>query len=160
MTAPKKWTPPSRIRAVAIAVILNEGRLLVFEGYDNARQTPYYRPLGGEIEFGESGEEALIRELREEVGQDLRLIRYLATLENRYTLDTLPGHELVRVYTAELVNERAYRQSFVIEEPGQLPQQAYWKPLAELAETPRLLMPHGLWELLDGENLLDERAKS
>lgn len=149
MTTAKKWTPPARIRAVAIAVILNEDRLLVFEGYDNERQTPYFRPLGGEIEFGETGEEALVRELREEIGQDITNIEYIETLENRYTLDTLPGHELVRVYGARLVNQRAYRQSFVIEEPGQLPQQAYWKPLAELRLKPDLLMPNGLWELLE-----------
>lgn len=140
---------------MAIALILNTDRLLVFEGYDNERQAPYYRPLGGEIEFGESGEEALIRELREEIGQDIANIEYLETLENRYTLDAVPGHELVRVYSARLLNERAYRQSFVIEEPGQLPQQAYWKPLLELIAAPETLKPNGLWELIQNLGLLD-----
>lgn len=148
MTLAKKWTPPPRIRAVAIGVILHEDRLLIFEGYDNERQTPYYRPLGGEIEFGEKGEEALVREFREEIGQDISEIKYLATVENHYTLDTIQGHEIVRIYSARLLNQRAYRQSFVIEEPGQLPQQAYWKPLAEIAEKPELLRPLGLWEMI------------
>lgn len=133
---------------MAIAVIVNQDRLLIFEGFDRERQTPYYRPLGGEIEFGESGEEALVRELREEIGQDISNITYIETLESRYSLDQVPGHELVRVYSARLVNERAYRQSFVIEEPGILPEQAYWKPISELAQQPELLVPHGLWELI------------
>ena len=153
MSTARKWTPPDRIRAVAIALILNADRLLIFEGYDLTRQTPYYRPLGGEIEFGETGEQALRRELREEINQEISNIAYLATVENLYTLDGVPGHELMRIYSARLVDEAAYRRSWVIEEPGQLPQQAYWKPLNELKMTPELLRPLGVWELLGQDTL-------
>lgn len=154
MTVARKWTPPARIRAIAIAIILNQDRLLVFEGYNLETKAAYWRPLGGGIEFGERGEDALRRELHEEIGQEIANIEYIETIENLYTLDGVPGHELVRIYSARLVDERAYRQSWVIEEPGELPQQAYWKSLAELAEKPELLKPEGLWQLLTELGLL------
>jgi 8-oxo-dGTP pyrophosphatase MutT (NUDIX family) len=44
----------------------------------------YYRPLGGGIDFSETGEEAARRELREELGVELGSVRFLGFLENLF----------------------------------------------------------------------------
>ena len=47
------------IRPIALAIIRDQGRILVFEGRDPLKPETFYRPLGGGIEFGERGAEAL-----------------------------------------------------------------------------------------------------
>ncbi len=148
MTTAHKWSPPSRIRAVAIGLVIEQNRLLVFEGYDDTRQSFYYRPLGGEIEFGETGEQALKREFLEEINQPIDQIEYLETLENHYFLDDVQGHELVRVYRVSLVNPEAYHQDYLISESGQLPLHTRWLDISQLAQTPERLVPKGIWRLL------------
>ena len=43
----------NQIRPVALCVFHHDKRILVFEGYDKAKDEIFYRPLGGGIEFGE-----------------------------------------------------------------------------------------------------------
>ncbi len=61
------------IRVIAIAVIARptDGALLVYDGYDSVKRELYHRPLGGGIEFGETAEAAVRRELHEEIGVEL-----------------------------------------------------------------------------------------
>ena len=61
----------NKIRLIAIGLFLHNGRILVFEGYDRVKEKYFFRPLGGAIKFGESGADALKREIQEEIGQDI-----------------------------------------------------------------------------------------
>ena len=58
---------PPFIRVIAICIFRRNNRILVFEGFDAVKSSPYYRPLGGGIELGETSEAALIREIGEEI---------------------------------------------------------------------------------------------
>jgi 8-oxo-dGTP pyrophosphatase MutT (NUDIX family) len=124
--------------------------LLVFEAYDSIKQQTFYRPLGGGIEFGEHGRDAIAREILEEIGAELREVRYLAALENIFTFERRPGHEIVLVYEAELVDERLYSSEELTghEESG-APFTVVWKPLAMFRAGEAPLYPTGLLELLD-----------
>ena len=73
------------IRPIAICVCRDGERILVAEYLEKGRL--YYRPLGGAIEFGEHGSEAIQREFREEIAAELRDVRYLGLLENIYTVE-------------------------------------------------------------------------
>jgi NADH pyrophosphatase NudC (nudix superfamily) len=70
-----------RIRALAICVFRRGDHILVFEGHDPVKGGTFYRPLGGGIEFGEKSEDAVRRELKEEINVDVGEIRYLGTLD-------------------------------------------------------------------------------
>ncbi|MFF3821356.1 NUDIX domain-containing protein [Streptomyces bluensis] len=57
-----------RQRDAIVAVLRRGDRVLVIERGPQARRSGYWAPLSGKVEPGESQAEALVREVREEVG--------------------------------------------------------------------------------------------
>ncbi|MER5214846.1 NUDIX domain-containing protein [Streptomyces sp. NPDC002838] len=55
-------------REAIVAVVQRDGRVLVIQRGPLARMPGFWAPLSGKLEPGESQEEALVREVREEVG--------------------------------------------------------------------------------------------
>jgi 8-oxo-dGTP pyrophosphatase MutT (NUDIX family) len=100
----------SRIRPIAIAVIArpSDGALLVFDGHDPVTDDRFHRPLGGGIELGETAEAAVRRELVEELGAELEEVALLGWIENIFTYAGRPGHEIVAVFSARLVDASLY----------------------------------------------------
>ena len=85
----------------------SDGAILVQRDTDR-RRGHFERPLGGHVEFGERAEQTVRRELREEIGQELGDVRLVEGLENLFTLDGAPGHEIVFVFEAGFVDADAY----------------------------------------------------
>jgi 8-oxo-dGTP pyrophosphatase MutT (NUDIX family) len=141
-----QWRTPDRIRVVAVAIVRDGGRILVFEGNDRSKAERFYRPIGGEVEFGEPADEALRREFREELGVDLAEVRYLTTIENRFVFDERPGHEYVRVYEASLA-ERRVPASGQLENGDTFP--VVWLDLDDVRHGESILYPDGLLDVLE-----------
>jgi 8-oxo-dGTP pyrophosphatase MutT (NUDIX family) len=146
---PVKWVPPRKIRPIAIGIFRHDGKIFVMEGRDHSRGETYYRPIGGGIEFGERGEDALRRELREEIGAELGRVRFLAALENLYELEGSPGHEIVMVYAAEF-GDRSFYETEVREiiEDGVPVNRALWVPVADFAAGRARLVPPAVLNLV------------
>lgn len=137
-----------RIRATALCVIWRSDSIFVAEGTDVVKQQTFYRPLGGSIEFGERGADTVIREFREEVGAELANVRYLCTLENIFTYNGEPGHEIVLVYEGEFADPEMYNKPYVDCTEGEgLPFRAVWKRVGGFSKD-LPLYPDGLWEVL------------
>jgi ADP-ribose pyrophosphatase YjhB (NUDIX family) len=83
-------------------------RILVELGRDEFKDETFFRLLGGTVEFGETGREAVRRELREELGADAEVGRLLATIENLFTYEGEAAHELCLVYECSLRDEGLY----------------------------------------------------
>jgi 8-oxo-dGTP pyrophosphatase MutT (NUDIX family) len=147
-----------KIRALAICILRKDGQILVFEGYDPVKQETFYRPLGGAIEFGEYGRQALVREMREEIGVEITTPRYLGLSENIFTYGGKPGHEIVLIYAADLVDRTIYEiESLVGQEDDGSPLTVAWKPLEFFQRGQAPLYPAGLLEfLLAGNAAADE----
>jgi len=138
-----------RIRPIAICVFRNRGRILAIEGYDPTKDETFYRPVGGALRFGERSVDALHREVAEELEVELCEPVLLGVLENLFTFDGAPGHEIVFVYDGKLPAPTLYGQPTVtgIESDGQ-PFTAVWREPEWFTPGRPPLYPDGLAELL------------
>ena len=89
------WRPRPAIQTKAIGLAWSEGRLLAAEIRDDAGRLKGVRPLGGAVEFGERWQDALVREFEEELGLRAEVAGEPIVLENIFTHEGMPGHEIV-----------------------------------------------------------------
>lgn len=145
----KNYQTPQYIRPLAICIFNRNGKILVCEGIDTVKNETFYRPAGGGIEFQEKAEDALRREIKEETGEDIENIKYLDKIENIFTYEGMPGHEIILVYDAEFVDKNMYEKEFInITESADGWYKAYWKSIDEFGEGKLILYPDKLKKLL------------
>lgn len=91
-------------RVVAVGFVRRQadGAVLVTTGTDGERE--FARLIGGSVEFGELAEETVCREFLEEFSLHIERGKRVAVIENFFTLDGEPGHEVVIVHEARLVD--------------------------------------------------------
>ncbi len=129
--------PKSQIRIRVGALIIREGKILLAEHLKGGRQ--YWLLPGGGVEYGESVEEALQRELREEAGLEIRVMDLL------WTLDSIPPdhhrHVLNLIFEAEALSGTLFPAK------EEVLQGVCWVPLAEFPNL--VLFPDTKKEALD-----------
>lgn len=76
--------PPEGVRRAGRGLVFRDGKILL--SYE--KNTDVYMSPGGGIEQGESIEECCVRELREETGYEVRILRPLVVI-NEYCFETL-----------------------------------------------------------------------
>ena len=71
---------------VVASMIFREGKVLCVQRPVNAREyiSSKWEFPGGKVEVGESCEEALVREIREELSVDIEVSEFLMTVEHTY----------------------------------------------------------------------------
>jgi ADP-ribose pyrophosphatase YjhB (NUDIX family) len=139
-----------KIRVIALAILRCHDHLFVTEYIHPTTGKPYYRPLGGGVDFYETGEDAVRRELMEEIEAPLMNVRYLSTLENIFTDAEGRRHQICLLYEAAFAeSERQILDYTVIGQEGSEAFQAMWKPLSMFRNGDAPLYPNGLLDLLD-----------
>jgi 8-oxo-dGTP pyrophosphatase MutT (NUDIX family) len=137
------------VRAKAVAVVRSADRVLVERGYDRVDGSRFYRAIGGHIEFGERAAQTVAREWREEYGLTLADVRPLGVLENLFTYEGRPGHEIVFAFQARVVEPEVYvRDELTGIDPQGNRHEAVWVSMDDLATGRTPLSPAGLLELL------------
>lgn len=87
----------------------------------------YHRLIGGSVEFGETHRDAVLREVREELGATVHRLEYLGVVENIFQMDGRLGHEIVFLYTGRLDPEPAPGGASLIESDGAVVP-VVWRP--------------------------------
>jgi len=88
------------IEIITRAVILDKDKILLCKKKGN----DYYFLPGGHIEFGETAEQALERELKEELNVSAEKFNYIGTIENFFTENDKKYHEIILVFHIEAKN--------------------------------------------------------
>ena len=142
-----------RIKTKVIGLALREGRLLAFEVTDDKERLRGVRPLGGSIEHGETREEALRREFREELDTKIEIIGGWTAFESLYEKQGEVRHEFLFAAPIRLLDRDIPLDGEAIypEGDGSLCR-ARWFPLEALARGEPRLFPDALLAfLLAGE---------
>ncbi len=137
----------TRARPISLAAIRRGDDVLVYQGQSRQEARPYFRPLGGGIEFGERAVEALHREVREELGVEVEHPHLLGVLENIFRNGETDRHEIVFVFDATLVDRSLYERDELwpsLDEGNPVS----WQPLARFVAGEASLYPAGLLDLL------------
>jgi ADP-ribose pyrophosphatase YjhB (NUDIX family) len=130
---------PKNIRVITICIFRRGNSVLVCEYFDSVDKKPFYRPLGGEVEYGETTEAAIRREIREEIGQEITDLKLMTVLENIFVHEGKPGHEIVYVYEGQFTDESVYRQEmFEVHEETEI-LKASWRELDSFDDYHRLV---------------------
>lgn len=82
------------------AVILCDGHVLVHR----ARADDFWALPGGRVEFMECADQAVVREIGEELGWNVRVARQLWHVENFFEYRSERFHELLSIFRVDLVS--------------------------------------------------------
>lgn len=83
---------------IARALVIKENKILLCKG----KADNYYYLPGGHVEFGELIEDALKREIKEELGVEVKNIKPLFMLENIFEQKGVNKHEFSHIFEVEL----------------------------------------------------------
>jgi ADP-ribose pyrophosphatase YjhB (NUDIX family) len=136
------------IRPIALAVPRRGEDLLVLENYDPTKDQTFYRPLGGGIEFGETAESAVCREMQEELGVELLDVRRLGVVENIFHGFGRDGHEIAFIFDCRLADGSVYERDVVGEILDNAGTKVMWRSLSSFNPSSPLY-PDGLADLLN-----------
>ncbi|NNE89654.1 MAG: NUDIX domain-containing protein [Silicimonas sp.] len=92
------WRPHPGIRVKALGLNWRGNRLLAAEVLDDAGRVKGVRPLGGTVEFGETAKAAVMREFKEELGIDVEAVGHPFFIENLFSHEGSPGHEILILF--------------------------------------------------------------
>ncbi len=93
---------PAKIKVKAMCVIVRNGNeILAGLGRDEVKGEDFGRIIGGGVEFGETAEAAVRREFQEELGTDLENLEFIKVIENTFTFNGQPGHEIIFMFKGE-----------------------------------------------------------
>jgi len=123
-----------------MCLVEHKGRLLLCKGYDHVKKEIFFRILGGGVNFGEKVEDALRREMKEELNSDLENLRFLTVIENIFTYEGEKGHEITFLYKGDLANEDIYEKKS-IPIPGEYEFPAEWVSVSDILEEKIILYP-------------------
>lgn len=70
---------------VAAAVFIQHNKVFATQRKNEGELALYWEFPGGKLEHGESGEEAAIREIKEELSAEIAVVKYLTTVVHQYT---------------------------------------------------------------------------
>ena len=102
-----------KIRIKAMCLFHKDGKVLVSKGFDKVKNENFYRVLGGSVNFFETGEAGVRREIQEELLSEIENLKLIDVIENLFTYEGNKGHEIVFLYHGDLAREELYTQNSI-----------------------------------------------
>ena len=100
-----------------------------------------HRDLGGHVEFGERAEEALKREMLEELGAEVEILHQLDVVQNMFSYEGRRYHEIAFIHHARFLDEAFHARDEMPNLDAESGEIFKWVPVAEAIGGPVPLYP-------------------
>lgn len=90
-----------KLNVRAGAVIIHNNKVLVHRNINS----DHYAIIGGRVAIGEDSGTTIKREIKEEIGKEIEITGYVATIENFFEMKGSKYHEIMFIYKAEFQNK-------------------------------------------------------
>ena len=114
------------VETIARGVCIHDGKVLLCKA-KGGKST--YLP-GGHIEFGETGAEALVREIKEELGVDSSCGKFLGVVENSFLQHGRPHAEINLVYRLDIPSLQTLNSSLLASQEDWI--EFEWRDISDL----------------------------
>lgn len=137
------------IRVAARCLFRHKGQILTISAQDPDKPEPHYGVPGGGVKFGETSEQALRREVREELGAEVTDLDLLSVSEEIHEVQGQAYHEIVFLYEGRFVDPGFYDRPVIPYVEGPEPRAvATWMPILTFVSGEKRLLPEQLVETL------------
>ena len=99
------------IKIKAMCIFHKGGKILISKHFDKVINKYFYRVLGGGINFSETSEAGVRREIQEELLSDVENLKLIDVIENIFIFEGNKGHEISFLYKGDLVRKELYLQN-------------------------------------------------
>ena len=132
----------SIIQSVSLGLIIYKTSILSYKVIDKTSNKTFFRLIGGHIEFGEKSKDALKREFKEEIDENIVNVRLLEVFENLFFYKGEKQHEFVSLFKCDFLNDKMYDKKEIIGHEG--PDRVFiasWVPVDEFKNNKKILYP-------------------
>lgn len=127
----------------AAGVIIHNGKILAHRNINS----DHYALVGGRVQIGENSAKTVKREIQEELGKNIEITSYIATIENFFEMKGSKYHEILFVHQAEFINEEDKKIEYTLKnKEGKDYLQYEWLDLNKIEEYP--LYPKAIQTIL------------
>lgn len=132
-----------KLNVRAAGVIIHNNKVLVHKNVNKE----HYALIGGRVEIGEDSETTVKREAQEELGKEVEIIGYVATIENFFEMKDSKYHEILFIHKAEFINDEDKKIEYTLKNmEGKEHLQYEWLDLDKIDEYP--LVPKTVKDIL------------
>ena len=127
----------------AAGVIIHNGKILAHRNINS----DHYALVGGRVQIGENSAKTVKREIQEELGKNIEITGYIATIENFFEMKGSKYHEILFVHQAEFINDEDKKIEYTLKnKEGKDYLQYEWLDLNKIEEYP--LYPKAIQTIL------------
>ncbi len=132
-----------KLNVRAACMIQHNNKVLVHRNINS----DHYCLIGGRVKIGEDSETTIKREVKEEIGKEIEITGYIATIENFFEMKGAKYHEYMFIYQAEFKEKK---DKLIEEELKNIEGKDYlkyvWLDLNKISEHP--ILPQVVKEIL------------
>ena len=132
-----------KLNVRAAGVMIHNGKILVHRNIN----IDHYALIGGRVEIGENSANTIKREIKEEIGKDIEITGYVATIENFFEMKGSKYHEIMFIHKIEFTDEEDKKIEYTIKNiEGKDYLQYEWIEINKIDDYP--LLPIAVKEIL------------